>query len=66
MSNEQMYSVACTIYNLKHNKELKKDNYEYLIDHKILQVKKIIFIDERYDVPFCETTSKILYLHFCP
>ena len=61
-----MYSVACTIYNLKHNKQLEKDNYEYLIDHKLMEVKKIIFLEERYDVPFSEITAKILYLHFCP
>ena len=64
MSN--MFSVASTIYNLKIQKELDEDNYEFIIDHDIHQVKKIIFIKERFDIPFSETTAKILYLYFAP
>tara|TARA_R110000803_G_scaffold74623_4_gene138686 strand:- start:203 stop:400 length:198 start_codon:yes stop_codon:yes gene_type:complete len=62
----EMYSVASTIYNLRMQKHLTRNNYEYIINHKLKQVKKIIFIEERISIPFSETTAKILYLYFCP
>tara|TARA_R110000851_G_scaffold258693_4_gene411169 strand:- start:164 stop:358 length:195 start_codon:yes stop_codon:yes gene_type:complete len=61
-----MFIIASSIYYSRMNKELDIDNYEFIIDHQSLKVKKIIFIKERFDILFSEATSKILYLYFAP
>jgi hypothetical protein len=58
------YSVASTIYNLKYNKTLESDNFEFIIDYKVMTVVKIIFINERDDYFFSNITGNELFKFF--
>ena len=60
----KQFEIASTIYNLNYQKTLDIKNYEFITDYTLDKVNKIIFIDERKDFIFCNTTGKELFKFF--